>query len=174
MIQKKICMVGIFGTGKTSLVQRLVYSIFSQKYHSTVGVKVDRKQVVVRGATVNLLLWDIEGRTPDQDIPASYLGGAHGILYVVDGTRRETFDELESLQEMVARAAGAVPSVVALNKSDLADQWQIGKRETTKLQERGAHGIRTSAKTGEGVEDVFMWLAEATLDADATRASRAR
>src|SRR4026207_1206500 len=47
MIQKKVCMVGVFATGKTSLVQRFVHSLFSTKYHSTVGVKIDRKQVQV-------------------------------------------------------------------------------------------------------------------------------
>ena len=66
MIQKKVCMVGVFGTGKTSLVQRYVRSLFSAKYHSTVGVKIDRKQVQVGTEQVSLLLWDIEGRTPEQ------------------------------------------------------------------------------------------------------------
>jgi len=59
MIQKKVCMVGVFGTGKTSLVQRYVHSLFSSKYHSTVGVKIDRKQVRVGETDVNLLLWDV-------------------------------------------------------------------------------------------------------------------
>ena len=87
MIQKKVCMVGVFGTGKTSLVQRYVHSLFSSKYHSTVGVKIDRKQVRVGETDVNLLLWDVEGRTAEQEIPASYLRGAHAVLFVADGTR---------------------------------------------------------------------------------------
>lgn len=169
MIQKKICMVGMFATGKTSLVQRFVYSIFSQKYHSTVGVKVDRKEIDVDGSTVNLLLWDIEGRTVEQDIPASYLKGAHGILYVVDGTRRETLDELESIQELVHRAAGTVPSVVALNKADLTNEWKLEDKDETVLRRRALHSIRTSAKLGDGVEQAFRWLAMATVNSDPAR-----
>lgn len=169
MIQKKICMVGMFGTGKTSLVQRFVYSMFSQKYHSTVGVKVDRKEVDVDGATVKLLLWDIEGRTAEQDIPGSYLKGTHGILYVVDGTRRETLDELESIQESARRAAGGVPSVVALNKCDLTDEWKLKDKDETALRRRALHSIRTSAKLGDGVESVFQWLARATVNTEVSR-----
>jgi hypothetical protein len=169
MIQKKICMVGMFATGKTSLVQRFVYSIFSQKYHSTVGVKVDRKEIIVEGGTVKLLLWDIEGRTAEHDIPATYLKGAHGILYVVDGTRRETLDELESIQDTVRRAAGTVPSVVALNKVDLTDQWKLKEKDEKALRRRALHSIRTSAKLGEGVESVFQWLATATVNAEVSR-----
>jgi small GTP-binding protein len=163
MIQKKICMVGVYGTGKTSLVQRYVQSIFSAKYHSTVGVKVDRKEVNLGATTVTLLLWDVEGGTDDHEIPASYLRGAHAMFFVADGTRRETVDALSDLRERARAAAGDVPSIVALNKNDLQDQWTIAPSDTSKLITAGVHVVRTSAKTGEGVEDSFRWLANATL-----------
>ena len=169
MIQKKVCMVGVHGTGKTSLVQRFVYSLFSAKYHSTVGVKIDRKSVDVSGTQVNLLLWDIEGRTSEQEVPSSYLKGSHGILYVVDGTRRETFDQLFELHTMACRIVGDVPSVVALNKIDLTDQWLLSRADDQKLAATGLHAARTSAKSGEGVEGAFQWMAEATLRGGATR-----
>ena len=168
MIQKKVCMVGVFATGKTSLVQRFVHSLFSTKYHSTVGVKIDRKQVQVGTEQVNLLLWDIEGRTADQEIPESYLKGAHAVFYVADGTRRETVDQLFSLRDHVRSAAGDVPSIVALNKHDLKDQWIVTAADTAKLITGGFHALTTSAKSGEGVEDAFRWLATATLTAPPT------
>jgi small GTP-binding protein len=163
MIQKKICMVGVHGTGKTSLVQRYVHSIFSAKYHSTVGVKIDRKQVQLGDTTVNLLLWDVEGRTADHDVPESYLRGAHAMFFVADGTRRETVDQLFDLREHARAAAGDVPSIVALNKTDLQDQWVIGPTETSKLITGGFHVLRTSAKSGEGVEESFLSLAKAAV-----------
>lgn len=163
MIQKKICMVGVFGTGKTSLVQRYVFSLFLAKYHSTVGVKIDRKAVMVDGAEVNLLLWDVAGRDAHEEIPASYLRGAHGTLYVVDGTRRETFDQLDELREIVRSAAGDIPSLVALNKSDLTDEWKLTAADEKSLSARGYHGLRTSAKDGRGVEEAFSWIAKASL-----------
>lgn len=165
MIQKKVCMVGLFGTGKTSLVQQFVHSLFSVKYHSTVGVKIDRKIVTVDGASVTLVLWDLAGRDSSQDIPASYLRGSHAMLFVVDGTRRETFEELASLRELARSAAGAVPSVVAFNKLDLKDQWAIGEKEEAALAAEGMHALRTSAKTGEGVEAAFGWIARAMVGA---------
>jgi len=106
MIQKKVCMVGVYGTGKTSLVQRFVHSLFSAKYHSTVGVKVDRKAVQVGDTPVNLLLWDVEGSTADQEIPSSYLRGAHAMFFVADGTRREPHSRW---------MAKAVPSAIVMS-----------------------------------------------------------
>ena len=49
MTQKKVCMVGTSGVGKTSLVAKFVRSIFSDKYLTTVGVKIDKKTVTVDG-----------------------------------------------------------------------------------------------------------------------------
>ncbi len=163
MIQKKICMVGVFGTGKTSLVQQYVHSIFSVKYHSTVGVKIDRKTLDVSGTQVSLVLWDLAGKDAEQDIPPSYLRGSHGVLYVVDGTRRETFEQLPQLQALVREAAGTVPSLVALNKADLTSEWRLSAADESGLKAQGWEVLRTSAKTGNAVEDAFSWLARATL-----------
>ena len=87
MIQKKICMLGTFAVGKTSLVQRFVESIYSDKYHTTVGVKIDKKLVAVGGQEIMMLLWDIEGAETAHELRKSYLRGAAGYLLVADGTR---------------------------------------------------------------------------------------
>ena len=158
MIQKKICMVGVFATGKTCLVQRFVHSIFSPRYLSTVGVKIDRKEVAVRGEPVTLLLWDLEGRDGTRDVNPSYVRGAHGLIFVVDGTRREAFEIRDSITSHV----GAIPAVFAFNKSDLTDEWKLTAEDEANVSARGLYGVRTSAKSGAGVEETFQWLAEAT------------
>ncbi|HEX3276162.1 MAG TPA: Rab family GTPase [Gemmatimonadales bacterium] len=162
MIQKKVCMVGLFGTGKTSLVQQFVHSLFSERYLSTVGVKIDRKPMEVDGVALTLVLWDLAGRDGHEDITTSYLRGAHGVLYVADGTRRETCDQLPELRALVREAAGEVPELLALNKSDLKDRWQLGDADERTLA--GAWDVvRTSAKTGEGVEQIFQRIGRAML-----------
>ena len=165
MLQKKICMVGMFGTGKTCLVQRYVHSLFSVKYLTTVGVKIDRREVQASGQPVMLMLWDLEGRDEVRNINPSYVKGAHGVLYVVDGTRRDTFDKLFEIRDLVTNAIGAVPSVVALNKSDLADEWQLAVADERRLATEGLFALRTSAKSGTGVEEAFQRLADATVAA---------
>lgn len=163
MIQKKICMVGVFGTGKTCLVQQYVQGIFSVKYLSTVGVKIDRKQVKIGDQDVTLMLWDLEGRDGTRDISQSYVRGAHGIIYVADGTRPETAQQLQDIRRIVTDAVGDIPSVVALNKADLKDEWKLTSADEESAGGAGMHRLRTSAKTGEGVEAAFQWLAEQTV-----------
>ncbi len=163
MIQKKICMLGGFAVGKTSMVSRYVSSIFSDKYLSTVGVKIDKKPLEVDGLAVTLVLWDIYGQDAFQTVQKSYLRGASGYLLVVDGTRYDTLQTACDLQKMAAEVVGPAPFVLALNKSDLASEWQVDDRALFKVAEEGWPIIRTSAKSGTGVEEAFTRLTKAML-----------
>ena len=87
MIQKKVCLLGGTGVGKTSLVAQFVHSIFSDKYLTTVGVKIDKKSVDVDGTDVELVIWDVYGHDDFQKLRVSYLRGTSGYLLVADGTR---------------------------------------------------------------------------------------
>ncbi len=122
MIQKKICMVGAFATGKTSLVSRFVKSIYSDTYQTTVGVKIDKKHVRLAEQEVNFILWDIHGEDEFQKVRMSYLRGSSGYLLVVDGTRRHTLDKAFDLQKRVEATIGTIPFVLILNKLDLIDE----------------------------------------------------
>jgi small GTP-binding protein len=152
-------MLGGFAVGKTSLVARFVSSIFSDKYLTTIGVKIDKKTVALNGEQMDLILWDIYGEDDFQKMRLSYLRGAGGYLLVADGTRRTTLDTARSLHDTVAREIGPVPFVLVLNKSDLADRWEIDEPILADAAGRGWTIIRTSAKTGEGVENAFLTLA---------------
>ena len=137
MIQKKICMLGGFAVGKTSLVSRYVSSIFSDKYLTTVGVKVDKKQVAVDGRSVTLMLWDIAGQDDFQTVQASYLRGMSGYLLVVDGTRqRDARDRHGSSRRKPTERRVTCRSSCMLNKSDLRIEWEID--EPAVLQARRA------------------------------------
>ena len=159
MIQMKVCMLGSFAVGKTSLVRRFVESIFSDAYLTTVGVKIDKKQLHVDGNDITLMLWDIYGEDEFQKVRMSYLRGASGFLLVVDGTRRATLDKALSIKEEADKTLGPVHAVVVLNKCDLAEEWEIDPEKEDELAGRGWSVVRTSAKTGQGVEEVFTTLA---------------
>lgn len=165
MIQKKICMVGVFGTGKTCLVQQYVHSIFNVKYLSTVGVKIDRKDLKSGDQDVRLMLWDLEGRDKVRDVNGSYLRGAHGIIYVCDGTRPETVDQIFEIRDAASKTAGDIPSLIALNKIDLIGEWKLSADDENEAASRGLTVIRTSAKTGTGVEQIFQSLADSLVSA---------
>ncbi len=165
-LQKKICMIGDFSVGKTSLVARFVRQAFSEKYMTTVGVKIDTKLVKAQdGREVKLILWDIAGNDALTTATTSYLRGAAGFLLVADGTRRPTFDSALNLQKAITAQIGNKPFVVLLNKADLSDQWEIDESLIEEKKQQGWKILSTSAKTGMNVEETFIDLATQMLEA---------
>jgi small GTP-binding protein len=158
-LQKKICMLGGFSVGKTSLVKRFVESVFSESYLTTVGVKIDKKVVDVDGRAVNLILWDVAGEDDINTVRMSYLRGCAGYVLVADGTRPSTLDVARSIRERVEAEIGKLPFVLLLNKSDLQEQWALASTDTDELREAGWSVRSSSARSGEGVEDAFRELA---------------
>ena len=163
MIQKKICMVGAFGVGKTSLVARFVHGIYSDKYHTTVGVKIDKKIVQHPGGDITLILWDLAGEDALTTVRPAHLKGASGYILVMDGTRRNTLDVAIDLHGRVSEAVGTVPFLCVVNKADLRESWEIQQSDLESLVARGWRLVETSAKTGTAVEEVFRTLTDAMI-----------
>jgi small GTP-binding protein len=163
MLQKKICMLGSFAVGKTSLVRRLVESIYSDVYQTTVGVKIDKKIVQVGEKEVSLVLWDIYGEDDFQKMRWTYLRGASGYLLVADGTRKATLEKAFQLEQKVREEAGAIPFVFVINKSDLIRDWELDSAIESQMAAQGWSVLRSSAKTGEGVEESFSLLTQKML-----------
>lgn len=162
MLQKKICMLGAFSVGKTSLVKQFVASIFDDKYLTTVGVKIDKKEITVAGKDIKLMLWDLAGEDVYNKINASYLRGASGCIIVVDGTRPDTLTVGQKLITLVEQELGSVPVVIALNKADLKANWEL---EDEALEQLNNHQsvLETSALNGQNVDEMFVQLTEKML-----------
>ena len=158
-MNKKVILVGHFGVGKTSLVQQFVHSKFSEAYLTTIGVKIDKKEVDVDGLKVNLLIWDIAGETAQSKVPKSYQLGAHGVLYVFDLSRPSTYNNLHEQLDYIKELLPGVPIEVLANKKDL-----LTEEETKQILSGLSLEIRTtSAKTGEYVEEAFLRLTKAMM-----------
>jgi len=160
VLQKKVCLLGSFGVGKTSLVSRFVKGIFSDKYLSTMGVKIDRKSIVLDEGQVNMMLWDVHGEESGKKIPPAYMRGSAAYLLVIDGTRPETVDIARELHARMRTEVGELPFVVLLNKCDLKDEWQLSGDIVTAMQDEGWHCYLSSARSGENVDEAFTYLAK--------------
>lgn len=160
-MQKKICLLGTFAVGKSSLTERFVSSIFSERYHTTVGVRVQKRTVELDSGVVDLIIWDLAGEDEFVSLRTAYLRGAAGYVLVADGTRRETLNKALEMQKSADRALGGVPFVLMVNKTDLEEDWAIQDADLDLLVRKGWMVFRTSAKTGEGVSDGFIRLATA-------------
>lgn len=159
MIQKKICMLGTFAVGKTSLVRQYVDSIFSDEYQTTLGVKIDKKVVTLKDNSVSLVIWDVQGEEGGDIVLPVYLKGMAAYILVTDPTRAHTVEHACAMKRLIEYKHGALSYVLAINKSDIKEQWEAPVAEMEELRAGSLAAFETSAKTGQNVEEMFVTLA---------------
>lgn len=169
VIQKKVCLLGDFAVGKTSLVRRFVEGRFDEKYLSTVGVAVSRKSLERNGHQLNLVLWDMVGSTELSHREAGYLSGAAGALVVCDLTRNNTLETMQRYARQLRVVSPKAALVFVGNKVDLTDERIISNDQLLAISRlyQGSYYL-TSAKTGVGVEPAFEQLANLLEGLDGT------
>lgn len=168
--------MGDFAVGKSSLVRRFVSNVFDDRYVSTLGVRVVHQVVSVsgdgEGGALTMMLWDLAGCEELDRGQESYLHGVAGAVLVCDLTRPETLHRLLAYQADLERISPGAERVLAANKHDLLEPPQPGGPPMLTPAEAASTAARlgipytvTSAKTGEGVEELFRALARQLLPA---------
>lgn len=107
-------MLGSFAVGKTSLIQRYVKGMFSEKYPTTVGVKIDKKRVTIEDKQVNLILWALAGEWGMDDSQIQLLKEKGWRMMLTSAKTGENMDDYiskpfkpESLVAAISRLARA-------------------------------------------------------------------
>jgi len=158
----KVCIVGDFGVGKSTLLHQFLEKRFLSNVESTIGANFFVKNVKIPEINyyISLQIWDLAGQDQFKWVRRAFYKGARGIIYVFDLTRKETFDHIKNWKEEVENICESIPNVLVGNKCDLIDNSIISSETTNSLkQEIGACIYKeTSAKTGDGVDDVFTKL----------------
>ena len=171
-IKTKVCLVGEAAVGKTSLIRRFVQDDFDDRYITTLGAKVSKREIVFdmpdrKQIQMDITIWDIMGEKGFRDLlKEAFFHGAKGVLAVADLTRYSTLKELDDWVQGVFKVVGEIPVVYAINKIDLKDEVMIlyGDKEIGEATRAfDAPFFCTSAKTGENVELLFQRLGTMVL-----------
>lgn len=162
-VGSKICFVGDGGVGKTSLIGRYVYDKFDDRYITTIGTKVSRKEIVLDYPHDNIrfkmdaMIWDIVGQKAFRGLlQEAYFHGARGVIGVCNLTDKKSLESLTDWVKSVKNVVGRVPIVLLANKKDMEEEVQLSEAEIRNMA-RGlsATYLYTSAKTGENVRKAF-------------------
>lgn len=159
----KLIVTGDFQVGKTSLIKRFVENRFQESYISTIGVEISKKVInIQKDIEVNFMLWDIGGQIQSMaPYRARFYSGANAAFIAIDRTRPKTLEEgLERWHDDIKKSIPKnIPIIIIGTKSDLTDKIQVTEEDIKKhADEHGFHYILTSSKTGENVNDAFMYV----------------
>ena len=155
-VLRKVCMLGEFAVGKTNLASRFTQNTFNEKYLTTMGARVSKKEVQLGDYHITMMVWDLIGFIKYEKLIQSYIKGSDAAIIVFDTTREETFDAVERWANIFG--SGKEHKTIALlgNKSDLGTKFEAEARGEELAKKNGWRFFLTSAKTGLNVEDAFL------------------
>ena len=156
-IRHKVVFIGNPTAGKTSLLNRICNDKFEPNYDSTIGVDFFTKTVFYNETIFKLQLWDSAGQEKYRALIPSYIRGASIIFLIYDLSHHESFEAISNWLGFVNQYTNKeqVKLVLVGNKKDL--ERKVTHEEGQKLaQKEGMLFYETSAKTGEGVIDMFF------------------
>jgi small GTP-binding protein len=163
-IKRKICLIGDWGVGKTSLIKKYVFDQFDDKYITTLGTKVTKKRMKFKISEeklidINFMIWDIMGQEEFKKIQLMAFKNSNGAFIVCDVTRRETLETITNWKTNLYKVTGKIPLVILANKSDLQNEAEFTNNDLAEVTEKiNIPYYFTSAKTGENVENAFISL----------------
>ncbi|MEN2495476.1 MAG: GTPase Ryh1 [Marteilia pararefringens] len=171
----KLVVVGMYNTGKTSLIKRYTKDTFESNCRSTIGIELVTKSESIEGQTVDIQLWDTAGAEKFQSMVPVYYKKAHGAIIVFDAFKRKSFEEVDKLYKNINEGASNknLPILIVANKIDRQAERQVSEEEgLEKAKQLGAPYIETSAKTGHNCRDMFIKLVTLCIEANLSQDSQ--
>ncbi|NDJ59626.1 MAG: ATP/GTP-binding protein [Chloroflexi bacterium] len=169
----KMVITGPFSSGKTQFIQSISEIDVVRTDERITG---DAEQIEKESTTVAM---DFGRITVDDDLVLYLFGtpgqrrfdfmweilaeGMLGFVVMVDSTKPETFREAKSILETF-RAYAPTPYVVAANKQDLTDAWNVDDLRIALRIEEGVKLLPCIANDKESVKDVLLELLYSILE----------
>ena len=159
----KVIIIGDAGVGKSCILRRATKDEFLESYDVTIGAASTSFLVRIQQKLVKLQLWDTAGQENFRSMIRVFYKGSHGAILVYDITRQDTFSKLEDwLMEIKENAVPDVMICLVGNQKDNRQKREVSTEDGVAFARVHslAHFIETSAKTGEGVTELFLDVAK--------------
>jgi Ras-related protein Rab-27B len=160
---KKIVLIGDESVGKTSMIRRFVLDKFDDRYISTLGTKVTKRNLTIRESSavynITFMIWDVMGQKRFEKIQSVAFKNAQGAFIVCDVTTMQSYEHLEVWLDLLYRVTRDIPMVFIANKIDLENQRKVEDAQIQQIANKyGVPYYFTSAKTGENINKAFFAL----------------
>jgi len=150
----KIIIIGNYGAGKTSILNRYISDKCNNTVPVTLGVEFTHKEYDEK-----LILWDTAGQERFESMSTSFYHGVHAVIFVYDVSDMESFNGLNKWMRNY-RACGNMDKSVAILLGNKVDLERVVRKEDAMgwaVKHRMCYG-EVSAFTGEGVRAAFSTI----------------
>lgn len=163
--ESKVVILGDSGVGKSSITYRYLQNKFSETQVPTIGGQFQQLKVPLKtGATLKINLWDTAGEEKFRSMLPMYYKDATAAILTYDLGSMESFQNVDywvrALDDNVRKDDCLL--VLVGNKCDLEPELIKVPTEVAQrfAEKNNMMFFEVSAKTGEGVGELFRKLAE--------------
>ena len=158
----KICLLGDVAVGKTSIATRFCKNHFNESYVNTIGGAYQQQNILLdNNVKMKLHVWDTSGDERFKSMTNLYYRDAQVAILAYDVTVMKTFESLDFwLKELSDKVNNDnMLLFLAGNKCDMENKEVPTNKAKEFAQENNMTFFETSAKTGQGVKDLFRTIA---------------
>lgn len=177
--QFKLVLLGESAVGKSSIVHRFVKNTFDDMRESTIGAAFLTQTITLDdlNTTIKFEIWDTAGQERYKSLAPMYYRNANAALCVYDITSQSSFQKAQDwIKELKRQAPDGIVIGLVGNKADMEDDRQVQALDVEEYIQIMSQDLakviyaECSAKTGDGVLDIFKKIGEALPVAEATSA----
>jgi small GTP-binding protein len=165
----KLVLLGDTAVGKTSLARHWIKNCYCPNEPETIGCAFGQRELQLNGEVHILQIWDTGGHERYRSMTPMYARKAIGAFLVFDVSNRQTLDHITDWMKSLELCDPSVRVTVVGNKTDIEDREVSFAEGQALAQSLGYDYAETSAKTGAGVDDAFVSLAEKAIEAISVR-----
>lgn len=177
IICKKLCLIGNYNVGKTSIVHRELNGVFNDKVVSTIGASFYSDYYISDDFKIKLEMWDTAGNERYESLAPMYFRNSDIILLVYDLTDSESIKHIHKWLKIINRTIDIndlkTDIILVGNKKDLLDLLKMGNRDYNKkyideihdfIEESKYINFNISCKTGYNIDNLFNKIKEILID----------
>jgi len=158
-INIKLTIIGLWGVGKTSVVNSFVGKDFPSMYIPTIGSNIARKEYKLKDFHIRLNIWDIGGQRSFNPLNPVFFSNLDVAFLIFDlSNPKETLQEIKKtyLKNLFNFSPDCVTYLIG-NKSDLIkpEEFEILLNNIRQYQIEGYPIIFVSAKSQDNISEVF-------------------
>ena len=154
----KYIIIGDPSVGKSNLLMKFAHNKFTDEYQATIGVEFGAKNITFDNQIYRIQIWDTAGQENFRSITRAYYKNSVCAMVVYDITNKESFEHvLNWIQDIKDQSPKTVLIVLVGNKIDLEENRAVSYDEGSEFAiKNGLIFEETSAKTGQGIEEIFL------------------
>ena len=162
LITYKVNVLGLYGVGKTTIINKLMNKDTDKEYEPTMSVDVKFFQIKVNDKIIQIQIWDTCGNDAFALNTPNLFKNASVVILVYAIDNKKSFNDLDNWHNMLLNNSYDHTIILIGNKNDLKKEREIIIEEGENYK-NNYHDIKmffeTSAKTGENIDKLLENIA---------------